>query len=374
MTPHGGGQVGEARRDRGTGSTPRWRAWDGRWEARVTLPNGTVQSFFSRTPGRAGEREVTRKRDAALRDASWGISPETAPLAVYVERYLARRAVRLAPESVARYRRALRHLQEHRAGRVAVSRLRAGDLDGLYADLLAKGMAPKGIELVHTLVVGALGHAQRRRHVLVNEATLAERPPVRKPHKEAWDAAELRRLCEAGRTSRLGGLVVVGGTLGLRRGELLALRRDDLDPDHGTLTLRTPEKGGRPRVLPLPAIVVEALREHLTRQKRDRIASGGAWNETGLLFTTQFGERLPGWFVTEEFDRIVARAGVRKLGSIHALRHSAVSLMAAEGVDNRVIAEIVGHRSTRTTDDTYTHVSGGMVREAVERLGRAVSG
>lgn len=372
MTTYGEVDMGEIRRERGTGSKPKWRAWDQRWEARLTV-NGRTQSFFSRTPGRAGEREVAKRRDEAARDASWGISPEKAPLAVYVERYIASR-LKLAPESVARYRRALRHIAGHRTGRIAVSRLRAADLDAFYADLLRGGMTPKGIELVHTLVSGALTNAQRRRHVLVNEASLAERPTVRRPHKEAWDADELARLFAAGRESRLGGLIVLSGTLGLRRGELLGLRRVDIDLDAATLTLANPEKGGRPRVLPLLPVAVDALRDHLTRQKRDKLASGGAWDETGLLFTNQFGQPLAGWYVTEEFDRIVTRAGARKLGSIHALRHSAVSLMAAEGVDNRVIAEIVGHRSTRTTDDTYTHVSGGLVREAIERLGRAVSG
>jgi len=68
-----------------------------------------------------------------------------------------------------------------------------------------------------------------------------------------------------------------------------------------------------------------------------------------------------------EFRRLVAAAGLRRV-RLHDLRHTAASLMLAQGVNPRVVMEILGHSQIGVTMNTYSHVTPASSREAVARV------
>lgn len=188
--------------------------------------------------------------------------------------------------------------------------------------------------------------------------------------------------------------------LGLRQSEALGVRWSDVELDAGTLTIahslhRTPralrdnKDGGHGtryalaepktarsrRTIHLPAIVVTALREHRRRQLQDRMLAGSRWqgDAWGLVFTTTIGTPLDGRNVSHRFVELLGRAGLRRI-RFHDLRHSAATLMLAQGVSPRVIMETLGHSQIGVTMNLYAHVIPALQREAADRMDALLSG
>jgi Phage integrase family/Phosphotransferase enzyme family len=118
--------------------------------------------------------------------------------------------------------------------------------------------------------------------------------------------------------------------------------------------------------LPVPAI--GKLREHRTRQIKDRLLAGKRWQESGLVFTSRLGGPLDGTNVTTSFQRLLKRAGLPRK-RFYDLRHSCATLLLIQGVPARVVMEILGHSQIGLTLNTYTHVLPEMQLEAARRMG-----
>jgi integrase len=122
------------------------------------------------------------------------------------------------------------------------------------------------------------------------------------------------------------------------------------------------------RIVPLPDAVVEALKLRREQQETDRLAAGAElWEDWGLVFTTGFGTPLSPRNDYRDFRRLVGAAGLRRV-RLHDLRHTAASLMLAQGVNPRVVMEILGHSQISVTMNTYSHVALTSSREAVARV------
>lgn len=173
-------------------------------------------------------------------------------------------------------------------------------------------------------------------------------------------------------------------TLGLRQGELLGLRWEDIDSDTGNLSVRqtlqrqpgearfgAPKTERSRRTLALPAITAAALRSHRVRQVQDRLLAGSRWREHGLVFATRIGTPLDPSDVTHSFQRVLARLGLPRL-RFHDARHTFASLLLADGAHPRVVMEILGHSQIGLTMNTYSHVIPALKRDAADQIDRLV--
>jgi integrase len=128
---------------------------------------------------------------------------------------------------------------------------------------------------------------------------------------------------------------------------------------------RQQDRGGSSR---LPAAVVDALKLRREQQESARLAAGVEfWEDWGLVFTTRLGTPLSPRNDYRDFERLVGAAGLRHV-RLHDLRHTAASLMLAQGVSPRVVMEILGHSQISVTMNTYSHVTPASSREAVARV------
>jgi integrase len=168
--------------------------------------------------------------------------------------------------------------------------------------------------------------------------------------------------------------------LGVRRGEVLALRWADVDLDAGTVAVlgslqrvgsslqRVPTKTrGSQRTIPMPAPCVEALRAHRARQNADRLAAGALWVTTDLVFTTRHGTPIEPRTVNRMFQTLTDAAGLRPV-RVHDLRHGCVSLLLSLGVPPRTVMQIVGHTVMEMTMERYGHVNLDDQREALNLI------
>ena len=127
-----------------------------------------------------------------------------------------------------------------------------------------------------------------------------------------------------------------------------------------------PETKSSRRALPLPEVVVEALRAHRAAQVQERLASR-AWADQALVFTTSIGTPLEPRNVLRSFHALCDRAQVRRV-RVHDLRHAAASFMLLQGVDMRVVMGTLGHSRLATTSDLYTHLREPVQRAAADRM------
>jgi integrase len=173
---------------------------------------------------------------------------------------------------------------------------------------------------------------------------------------------------------------------GLRSGELRALRWEDIDFDNNAIYIRhtlsrikgeykltEPKTEGSERYVTIDEYVMNMLKKHSEWQKERRIEMGSAWTERGAVFTGQYGEWYSGNHLNRTFKLILKKYGFPDF-HIHDLRHACVSLMINAGVPVKLIAEQVGHASTRTTEKVYAHIFAKTRTMASEAISKTLRG
>jgi len=108
------------------------------------------------------------------------------------------------------------------------------------------------------------------------------------------------------------------------------------------------------------------------RQLEQRLAAGKSWQDFDYVFTNRKGTPLEARTVWRAFKRILAKAGLRDQ-RFHNLRHAAATLMLSEGVNPKVVAEMLGHRKIAVAMDLYSHVTPAMQVDAVSRIDAALA-
>jgi integrase len=170
--------------------------------------------------------------------------------------------------------------------------------------------------------------------------------------------------------------------MGLRQGEALGLRWQDVDLELGylrvskqlqriasRLQLVEPKTSRSRRSLAMPGSIVERLREHRARQGDEKRVAGDRWVDAGFVFTTLEGKPLDGTAISKQFHQHLERAGLAPR-RFHDLRHSCATLLLVQGVSPRVVMEVLGHSQIGLTMNTYSHVIPELGREAADRIDR----
>ena len=370
----------DVRRAAGTGTAARLRK-DGRWECRVTIgrrgQRQVQRSFFGHTAA-----EAERKRDEAVRQLSGGII--LAGEKVTVERYL-RDWLQVKQSSVrvstwTRYRGIVLHNIIPAIGAVPLAKLTPEAVERMLAGL---DRSPRTAHHVRAVLRTALGRAVKHGMLLRNVAEHADAPKVEEDEQRILSPAEIHRFLEQVKGDRREALYVLAIATGLRQGELLGLRWQDIDLDAGSVRVVNqmyhrqivpPKTKKSRRVVGISASVVAVLRAHQLRQEQQRrfVVRGDWGNKIGLVFTNGMGGPVHGPHVTREFQRHLDRAGIERL-PFHALRHSAASMLLSVGVDEKVRQQILGHSDAAMTRH-YTHVLPEALRDAAERMEKVIAG
>lgn len=197
--------------------------------------------------------------------------------------------------------------------------------------------------------------------------------------------AFLRAITEAG--DRFEALYVLAVHCGLRAGELLALKWEDVDLDAGKLAVRhslseTKEKGhifeapknGKGRNIKLTTGATEALKRHRKRQLEERMRLAGLYEDHGLVFPNQTGKTMNVKNLTaRSYKPLLKRAGLPATVRLHDLRHTCATVLLSRGVHPKLVQELLGHKNISITLDTYSHVLPGMGDAAAGEMDEAMS-
>ena len=291
---------------------------------------------------------------------------------------------------------AMRQLGRHpRTGSPELERLLAARGAALHGPL-----SDARLRRVHATLMSALNSAVRRKRIPANPAAHLEVPTGRRPKAvvwtddrvamwrrdgvrpavAVWTAQQAGAFLDAAADDRLYPLFHLIAYRGLRRGEAVGLRWQDLDLDTGharisqqivqlgwTTDIGEPKTDTGARALSLDARTVAVLRDWRRRQDEERQQYEAAWQDSGLVFTREDGTALHPDVVSRTFERICRTAGLPPI-RLHDLRHTAASLALQAGVPLKVVSEQLGHSSLAITADTYTSVLPAVADAAAEAV------
>ena len=370
-----------SRRGHGEGSIYQ-RESDGKWCAVVDLGwvNGKRKRkiIYGKT-----RKEVAEKLKVALRDQQQGlpIAGERLTVGQFPDRWLVEAArPKVRPKTYHSYAQLVRLHLKPALGRYQLATLGPQHVQAMMNAKLDAGLSPRTVQYLRAVLRRALGQALKWGLVTRNVATLVDAPRVERSEMQTLDINQASRFLKAVKGDRLEALYSVALALGLRQGEALGLRWQDVDLEARTLSVRVAlqrVKGDKPRLvepktrqsrrtLPIPAPIVAQFKAHHARQLEERLAAGPEWQGEawGLVFANTRGAPLDARHVVRYFKGHLERAGLPDI-RFHDLRHSCASLLVAQGVHPRMVMELLGHSTIVLTMNTYAHIMSEAQRQAL---------
>ena len=336
-----------------------------------------------------GETRAALTKAKADRDGGLVFESGVLTVGQYLSRWLSdsvRDTVR--PTTYARYEQNARRHIIPSLGRLKLKNLSPAHVRSLYREKLDAGLSGRTVQYVHVTLHKALKQAAADGLIPRNAAANVRAPRPQKKEILPLTPEQARVLLESARGDRFEALYVLAVHCGLRQGELLALKWQDLDLEAGTLQVRRtlsftkdgptfnpPKTAKGRRRISLTTAAVEALRDHLRRQIADVEALGDAYEDQGLVFPGEKGQPLRPWSLTGgPYPRLLERAGLPKDTRFHDLRHTCATLLLCEGVHPKLVQELLGHATIAIALDTYSHVLPSLGDRATRAMEDALSG
>ena len=348
------------------------------------------------------KKEAQEALRVMLVDASRGklVDPSKQPLGAYLDEWVA--GLRLAPSTIASYRKNIRLHITPALGTVPLASLTTEKVDRLYRELerggradhrAGEGLSPRTTRYIHTILSSALAAAVKTRRLTRNPAADATPPTAKQakaPEMHPWTAGQLAAFLGWAREHGQGhhSLWHVLAHTGMRRGEALALRWRDLDLDAATVRIRRSAgmirnagegagvvegdtKSGKPRLVDLDATTVAALKAH--RRERGALALQLVLDDALVFGDVEGGHRNPE-HVSRQFARDIARCRA-ELGDaavpvvrLHDLRHTHATILLTAREPVHVVSQRLGHASAVVTMTVYAHVLPGSQRDAADHF------
>lgn len=366
-----------SRRDNGEGSAPRQRP-DGRWEVRIRFLDPLTSKPKRVSVYGATKTEVREKARAALDRIRGGVRAVDSQMSLnaWIDYWLATTmrasSNRESTRATSAYILKSDRLSNSRTGQTPLAKLRPSTIDGWIVELRESGELQESTLLKYfTTLSTCLKGAVRDGLIATNPCSAAEKPRAGRSPATIFKPLELNLFMREAAEDTNTALWTLLRATGMREGEALALTWDDLDFDTGQVSINKtvtrltgggtgigqPKTPAAIRDLKLTPHVLAVLRKHRTGQSRQRLLSGGDWEDDGSIFTTRYGTRIEPRNMLRSFRRIADKAGVGKHLTPHSLRHTVTTALIDEGTPLPAVTEFMGHANVQTTLRIYAHAT-----------------
>src|ERR671917_520092 len=274
-------------------------------------------------------------------------------------------------------------------GRLKLKDLNPAHVRALYREKLDSGLSAATVHKMHSILRKALKQAVLDGLILRNVCEVVKPPKVERKEITPLDRQQAKALLEAASGDRLEALYVLAVHTGMREGELLGLKWEDVDFERGLLRLRHAlvREGGKVvlgdlktpksrRSVRLTAVATNALRGHLERQLAEMQRMGSHYQPGGLVFATESGTLInPSNLRNRSFKPLLRRAFGEAGPDIcfHDLRHTCATLLLSQGTHPKLVQELLGHATIAMTLDTYSHFLPSMGDQTVRAMEAALS-
>lgn len=321
------------------------------------------------------------------------VEPSKMPVRDYLDLWLKNYGEQsVSPKTLERYREIIDgHIKPALGGHV-LSKLMPLHVQSFYTEALTSGrkdgtggLSPQTVLHFHRLLHRALGQAVKWQLLVRNPIDAVEPPRPERKKMSVLDSVGTAQLLAKLNGTRLYAPVLIAVTTGLRRGEFLALRWQDIDLDKSQITVnqaleqtkkeglrfKTPKTGRSRRQVALPAFVVTILKTYKREQNETRLMLGPAYQSSDLVFPRPDGTAWPPDSFSTAFAAFIRSSDIPHI-RLHDLRHSHATQLLLQGVHPKIVSERLGHSKIGITLDTYSHVLPGMQEDAAAMIDAAL--
>jgi integrase len=365
--------------ERGNGEGTLYQRSDGRWVAAVTLPDGGRKTKYARTRAKAAEELLKLQHNVLIGGPSVTNDPTFGDLA---DEYLKSVTNAIKSSTWRRYEQLIRlHLTPY-LGKTKLVRIGPQHLESLYVQLETNGLGRQTIVHVHRVAHAMFSKALRWGYTHRNPVSVASPPRIEHKEMRTLSVEEVSRLLDKASGTRYEALWRLAIGSGLRLGEMLALRWQDVDLDQALarirhtlerspkgLNLTEPKTSKSRRTISLSPSVELALRNHQSQQLKDRLLLGAEWQDLDFVFTGETGGPVnPNNIGRRVFKPLLRSANIDDSVRIHDLRHTAISLALSAGVAPTDVADMAGHGSVAVTLTQYAHALPDAPKRATDAI------
>jgi len=369
---------------------------DGTWEARVTIgisADGKQQrkSLYGKT-----RQEVSAKMTDLLNNLQKGIitNPTEMTLAEWLDFYMLEyKKQYVKPTTYNNYTVKVKNHIKPAIGHYKLKALRQDIIQKFVNSLSGKGLAPSTVIDVFKLLSNALETAVDDGLIVRNVANRVKLPKTTKPQITVLTQEQQNAFVEQAKVTYMGVVYIFDLCTGMRLGELLGLKWQDIDfeqnqlhikriirkvkdPDnpeeHWHLEFGTPKTPTSERIIPLNETAIKVLADVWEQQEKNKEKANTAYEDNDLVFCTQLGRPLDPNNIRRTCYSICAKIGVSNIHP-HCLRHTFATRGAENNVDVRVMQKFLGHATIKETADTYTHVLNDLKQSEILKLDKAVN-
>jgi integrase len=372
-------------KQRGHGEGSIYQRSDGRWAASLTLEGRKRKTFYGKS-----RKEVQEKLRVALNEQKQG-TLATGPrqtVKQFLEYWLEdvhRSTVK--PSTYLTYRTILDNHIFPALGHIQMQKVTQAQVQSLYTRKLKEGLSAKTIRSIHGILHKAFDDAVRWERLSRNVCDTVSLPKVTQHEIQPLTLEQAQKLLEAAKGHRLEGLLTVALATGMRRGEILALKWQDVNLEGKSLYVRhtvnrltglgyvetEPKTSKGARQVVLPEFLVDVFKQQRVCQNEARLKAGSTWQDRDLVFCNKYGGYLEPTKLLKKFRTLLVEASLPSI-RFHDLRHSAATILLAMNVHPKVVQERLGHSRISMTMDIYSHVLPSMQQEAVDKLNDVLKG
>jgi len=280
------------------------------------------------------------------------------------------------PTTLAGYRATVENHIIPRIGDVLVQKITAAKIQAMYGAMIADGKGARTVQLVHLRLQQALAVAVQWDILSRNPCDRVKQPRNQRKELRTWNREDVRRFLDVANGDTYAPLWEIALATGMRRGELLGIRWQDIDLARGTLTvqqavtllhdkaiIQQPKSAASRRTIRLPAHCIAALQAHKDRRAFGATQRAISDDAPDLVFTNTHGGIVHPRNLIRNFDLIVTRAELPRI-RFHDLRHTYATLSLSGGADIKTVSSRLGHSSIQITGDVYAHVTPEMDERA----------
>lgn len=362
-----------------------------KWAFVVDLPRNDAGK---RQQKKKGGFNTKKEAEAALAkliaDIERGLYTETSKTSFgsYLENWLQDKRANIRKSTFRSYEWLVKkHIIPH-IGRVELAKLTPAHLQRLYTKLQQKEnpLSNRSILHAHLIIQEALDRALKWGIISRNVAKAVDPPRPKKVDFKVWSEDDVRRFLETAKEDRYYIAFLLAITTGMRKGEILGLRWQDVDMEKGIISVRqtlsytgkgsefqAPKTDHGKRAIALPSQTIEELRRHRVKQAEEKILAGPLYKDHGIVVATQVGTPVTARNLDRSWYKLREEAGVPEI-RFHDLRHTHASLMLLQGIHPKIVSERLGHANIGITLDTYSHVMPGLQEAAALQFGDAIFG
>ena len=373
---------------------------DGRWEVRLSAGIDYKTGKPRRTSTCCNTRQeaiaILQQQAHEVRTQGWR-DPMSVTLGEWYEYWLDTYMKDTVKQSTyASYRS---YLNKHFCvlGKILLKKLEPHTLQEFYNyKFREEGLSPKTLRNYHMALHKCLQQAVKEHLLVYNPCDAVTLPSGEKPEISVFTNDQQRALVQASYRHRYGVFIRLDLCTGLRMGELLALKWEDIDFSTAQLHVRrtinrlakyeahdgenkteivfgTPKTKNSRRMIPLTRTMADELTRWKQQQTQDKIRAGDKYTDDGFIVTNEFGHYFEQKTFKNYYDRLLKDADIGHF-TFHALRHTFATASLEHGMDVKTLSTIIGHVTSATTLNVYAHVTDTMRENAAASIDRGIAG